>query len=160
MPYDVATVNIFSPADAGVEITGDQIRSGGPFMAQGATLDTYAADALSAGDILKLRLSGESEVPSRTTGSSPHQTAGPSNTQSIALGLLVLAGAVAISFLYLRGGLNQRLRPTGPDAQSTLLQAIADLDDEYEDGRVKEKAYHTRRAKLKEQLIELMESEE
>jgi hypothetical protein len=41
-----------------------------------------------------------------------------------------------------------------------LLQEVADLDDDYEAGELKGKSYRTRRALLKEELIELMEAEE
>jgi hypothetical protein len=158
MPYDVRAVRIILP-DVGVEVSGDGIQPGGPFQAQDTTFQTYLAEDLSAGDRLTLRLSGRPEISSAPASPSPHRPAGPNDTQSIAIGLSTLVFALALSYLYWRGHLSLRLRPAAQDRQSALLQSIADLDDDFEAGRVKEKQYRVRRARLKGELVELMEKE-
>jgi hypothetical protein len=173
MPYDTSTVNIFVP-DVGLEVSGDRIRPGGPFQAQDVTLQTYLADELSAGERLTLRLSGTLETGSTPAGPSPHVAVGPNETQSIVIGLTTLAAALAFAYLYWQGHLSLRRTPLAPPAgagessqlepvaqnrQSAMLQAIADLDDAFEEGQMKEKQYRARRARLKRELIETMEAE-
>ncbi len=160
LPYDASKINVFLPSEAGIEVSGDQVRSGGPFQAQSTILDTYLADDLSAGDRLTLRLSGEPQVSREAAVPSPHQESGPSQSQSIIIGAIVLVSAVALAYLYWQGHLSLGFKPAAADRQSDLLQAIADLDDDYEAGRVKENRYRAKRAQLKEELIELMEREQ
>jgi mono/diheme cytochrome c family protein len=159
LPYPTSMVNVFVPADSGIEISGDQIEATGPFQAQNTTLNTYVASDLSAGTDLTFRISGAFEGEQEVAIPSPHQGSGPSQTQSIVIGSLFLAGVVAVTFLYWGG----RLRPNPAAADGTrqedLLQAIADLDDDYEAGRVDEAEYLARRAQLKEELVALMERE-
>lgn len=159
MPYNVSKLTIFIPADAGVELSGDGIQRGEPFQAQGTALETYLADDLSAGDSLTLRLSGEPQVSSAAAVSSPHTRPGPSETQSIVIGVIAIVGAAALSYLYWQGHLT-RSGPSALDSQSALLQAIADLDDDFEAGRVRDKAYRTRRTQMKEELLQLIRMEE
>jgi mono/diheme cytochrome c family protein len=158
MPFDASVVNVFVP-DVGIAVSSDDLRPGGPFQAQNTTFQTYLADDLAAGDRLTLRLSGEPEISSAPTTTSPHRPGGPNQAQSIAIGALALAVAVALSFLYWQGRLSLRLRPAAQDRQSALLQAIADLDDAWATGQVKDEPYRARRARLKEELLELMEAE-
>ncbi len=160
MPYDVSSVNIFVPADAGIEISGDLIQSGGLFQAQGVDLDTYVSGNLSAGERFTLRASGDFEVSSAPTNLLPRQTTGPNESQSIAIGLIALVGSLALSFLYWQGHLSLKSQTTRQDQQLALLQAIASLDDDFEEERVEEKPYQARRTKLKQELLELMEREE
>jgi mono/diheme cytochrome c family protein len=159
MPYDARVVNIFMPQD-GIEVSGDEIQAGGPFQAQDVTLQTYLANDLPAGERLTLRVSGEAETNGASASPSPHRPAGPNETQSIALGSTALIGALALAFLYWQGRLKGlRPRASASDRQSVLLQAIADLDDDFEAGQVERKPYHTWRTKLKEELIALMEQD-
>jgi mono/diheme cytochrome c family protein len=159
MPYDVNKLTIFMPADAGLEVSGNGIQPGELFQAQGTALETYVADDLSAGDRLTLRVSGEPQVSAPAAVASPHGQPGPSQTQSIIIGAIAIVGAAALSYLYWQGHLT-RLRPSAQSRQSTLLQAMADLDDDFEAGQLREKPYRARRAKLREELIELIKTEE
>jgi mono/diheme cytochrome c family protein len=159
MPFDANVISIFLPDEAGIEVSGGEIRPGGPFQAQETVLETYLVDSLSAGDRLTLRLSGELRVTSEVSIPSPHGTSEFSQTQSIVIGVVVLIGATAVSFLYWQGRVRFRLQPGPQDHQVTLLQAIADLDDDFEAGRLKKQSYRRRRAQIKEELIELMESQ-
>jgi hypothetical protein len=159
MPYPVTYVNIFVPADAGVEVSGNRIQPGEAFQAQDTTLTTYLADNLAAGDRLELRLSGKPTVSAVATAASPHRSTGPNETQGIVVGFTALLGASVLSFLYWQGRLDLRSRSSADDA-AALLQAIADLDDNYEARRVKKTHYRTQRARLKEKLVELMAEEQ
>jgi mono/diheme cytochrome c family protein len=158
LPYNTSSVNIFVPADAGIEVSGERIQAGAPFQAQSTVLQTYVAEDLSAGDSLTLRLSGEIQMSGATTSSSPHRSSGPNETQSIAIGVIAIIGAAVLSYLYWQGHLSLKASPAFQDRQANLLQAIADLDDDFETGQVKKTSYQARRAELKEELLELMEA--
>jgi hypothetical protein len=160
LPFDVSKVNVFLPAQAGIEVSGDGIRSGEPFQSQGALMDTFLADDLAAGEKLVLRLSGDAKTSLGTGASSPHQPSGPDEMASIVIGLTALAGAVAVAVLYWQGRLKLNFRLPAQDRQTALLRTMADLDDDYVAGRVDEETYLARRAKLKGELIELMQAED
>ncbi|NIO40952.1 MAG: hypothetical protein GTO41_12690 [Burkholderiales bacterium] len=153
-------VNIFVPADSGVEISGDQIESAGSFQAQNTVLNTYVASDLSAGTGFTFRVSGAFEGEPEVAIPSPHQGSEPSETQSIVIGSLFLVGVVAVTFLYWGRHLRTDPAAAQESRQEELLQTIADLDDNYEAGRVKEATYLAQRAQLKEELVALMEREE
>lgn len=160
LPYDVDTVNILVPAEAGVEVTGEGIRPGGPFQARGASLDMFLADDLSAGSELTFRVSGEPLSGLGTMNVSPHRSSGPDEATGIAIGLVALTGSAALAIAYWQGWLSSRFKSSARDRQAVLLQAIADLDDEYDTGRLAEEPYQTRRSELKEELLALMAAEE
>jgi mono/diheme cytochrome c family protein len=160
MPFAVQSVNVFVPADSGLEVSGEGLQPGAPFQAQGMALETYRLDNLAAGDDLIVRLSGKfTGTSSAASMVSPHQTPGPNDTVGIAVGLFSIAGAVALGFLYWQGHLNLNLRPAPQDRQMALLQKMADLDDEHNAGHVEDKPYRTERARLKQELLALMEEE-
>jgi mono/diheme cytochrome c family protein len=158
LPYDTSRVNIFVPADAGIEVNGEGIQSGGPFQAQSTMLQTYTAENLSAGDSLTLRLSGEPQVSQAGTSSSPHRSSGPNETQSMVIGVVTLMAAAVLSYLYWQGRLSLGLTPAFQDRQADLLQSIADLDDDFDAGRIKKTPYQARRTELKAELLDLMEA--
>jgi hypothetical protein len=155
MPHDVNQVLVLVP-DVGVEVDGDGIQPGGPFQMGDATFQAYLAGDLSAGDHLRLRLSGEPQTGSAPVSPAPRRSSGPNETQSTIIGALALVGALALSYLYWQGHLNLRLKPSASERQLALLQAIAAWDDDFEAGRVPEKSYRAERARLKGELMELV----
>jgi mono/diheme cytochrome c family protein len=161
MPFRAQSVNVFVPADVGLKVSGEGLQPGGPFQTQGMTLDTYQLDNLAAGDDLIVHLSGKFTGTSNSAAGagSPHQAPGPNGTVGIAVGLFSIAGVVVFGYLYWQGHLNLNLRPAPQDRQMTLLQKLADLDDDYNSGAVQEKPYRTARARLKQELLTLMEDE-
>jgi hypothetical protein len=104
-------------------------------------------------------VSGEPLSGLGTIDISPHRSSGPDQTTSIVIGLIVLAGSVALAIAYWQGWLNSRFKPGARDRQAILLQTIADLDDEYDAGRIAEKPYRAKRSELKEELQALMAAE-
>lgn len=157
MPYDVSKTTIFLPADLGVELSGERIQAGELFPAQGIDLQTYLAENLNAGERLSMRLAGKPQMSSSATSPAPRESARPSDTMSIAIGAILLAGAVVLAFLYWQGRLVLKRRPLPQDRSPALLQAIADLDDGFETGQLDEEPYRAERARLMEELIGLMQ---
>jgi hypothetical protein len=120
----------------------------------------YLADDLSAGSELTFRVSGEPLSGLGTMNVSPARSSGPDQTTGIVIGLIALAGSAALAVAYWQGWLSSRFKSGARDRQAVLLQAIADLDDEYDAGRLAEEPYRARRSKLKEELLALMAADE
>jgi hypothetical protein len=137
--------------------SGTQDLSGEPFL-------TFSRAGLNAGETLQLPLSGR---PRQTT----MPTATDQTTQLIA-GLGLLLATVAVSAFYVYTSRQRRqvgVEPAGqgtavsPDGQEngrrdSLLQAIAALDEAYEQGGLEEGAYQQRRQQLKQQLMSIWKS--
>jgi hypothetical protein len=147
LPYETNEVILFVPQGT-LQIDGDAIQAGELFEAQGVTFETYRVTGLAAGDELTLRLAEPS-----STRASGH--VGP----NLIAGLVVLAGAAALSYLYWQGYLDRTPALELTPRQSALLQAIADLDDAWALGNVPAATYHVRRARLKQALLAMMNRE-
>lgn len=155
LPYDTMQAIVLVP-DVGIEVSGDGLEPGGPYQMQDRTMQVYLANDLPAGDHLTLRLSGQPQARSAPAGPVSQGASEADETQSTIIGAMILTGSLALAYLYWQGHLRLRTQ----DRQSALLQAIADLDDDYKAGALKEKPYRSRRARLKQELIELMKVEE
>jgi hypothetical protein len=107
---------------------------------------------LAAGDTVTFQLSGQPG----SAAASPGTTA---LTASRSLGIGIGLGAVALVLVGAGLWWLQRRRATGaePESREGLLQAIADLDDDFEAGNMSEAEYRRVRTRLKAKLIRLME---
>jgi len=80
------------------------------------------------------------------------------------LGVLMLAGVVLLAIggtVFVIARLNRRdarKAPTAPSQSESLVKAIAALDAEFEAGKIEMAEYQTRRAVLKDQLVEALNS--
>ncbi len=164
--YPVTAANLVL-SDVGVALeddrgewlaSGTQDLSGEPFL-------TFSRTGLNAGETLQLPLSGRPR-PLNVAPIAADQT-----TQQLAsLGLLLIVAAGSAYYVYTTRQRQQlSLEPAGegpalsPDGQedgrrTTLLQAIAALDQAYEQGELDEGAYQQRRQQLKEQLMSIWKS--
>lgn len=78
--------------------------------------------------------------------------------RAIALGLIGLAVALALSYLLMWRARRETVdNATLARERQRLLYAIAELDQQHEAGRIKESVYRKRRASLKEQLQDIWE---
>jgi hypothetical protein len=121
------------------------------------TLDTqmgpafsYTAGPLAAGEPLAFALvTGSQPVPVAPTSFGPARNP----ASEAAIGLVALAGALAVAYLLWRspvpGPLPVRVRP--------LVEEIAALDADFETGQVSEKAYRKKRKSLKLQICGRLE---
>jgi hypothetical protein len=154
LPYDVNQAIVMVP-NVGIEVSGEGLEPGGPFQMQGREMQVYLVNDLSAGERLTLNLSGAPQARSASTGSMMPQQPGEANeTRNTIAGLVILILALVFAYLYWQGFLTLRRDP-----QPALIQAIADLDDDFEAGRLKQDQYQTRRTRLKQELITLMEKQ-
>jgi len=118
---------------------------------------SMAGENLQAGTTVQAKLSN---LPTSTSSSGAAPTpAATDNTQTI--GLVVLGFALVAAVALLAIPLVRRRRAAQIVAaelkheRMDLLQAIADLDDEFEAGKMTEEAYKAERARLKAHLLEL-----
>lgn len=146
--YDVGGANLVL-SNAGVELTeGDGWTSMGIQSIEGGSFLSYARPGLAAGDSFSFELSGRPRATTTTTG-----TAGlvRDQNQELIIGGVALV-AVAAAAVYL---VRSWQHVEAPPDRLELLQAIADLDDAYEQGEIEPAAYKEERQALKEELMAL-----
>jgi hypothetical protein len=146
--------------EGSVKIRSDMLQDGGVRDVEGVKYHTYSMSGLSAGQDLRLTLSG------RPGSASPTLSAGSSSGLVIGLGVFGLALILAGVWFYRRtrsavGDEEEDLAGSagaGTDEDTeTFMDAILALDDLYQAGEIPEEAYRQRRAELKARLRELIE---
>ncbi len=163
LPYDTATLRILA-ADVGETIQASGLSAPAPFQAPGGSryIQTSGSD-LKAGTTISVTMTNlpASVAPPPDTGTTTAPAAAPTNNNLQLLGGVVLgAAALAVLGLLLIPVLRRR-QERAATAESTadermeLLQAMADLDDEFEAGKISEAEYKEQRARLKAELLEL-----
>ncbi len=123
--------------------------------AQG-TFVTYRYAAATPGSTITMRLSGEPvfTAPSNTLDAA---ALGRNENNELFIGVLALAAVLGGAFYFYR---SRQAAPALEEAEPALdkedlLQAIAELDDQYEDGELSEAEYLAERQRLKVMLLDL-----
>jgi mono/diheme cytochrome c family protein len=136
----------------GMRVESEALQDSGVRQIEGAAYRTYSGGPLAAGQTLTLTLSG------KPAAASPAATA---QGNELIIAAAVLGGVLIGAGLW---GWWRSRRSDGAEAEDEarleeerekLLQSIADLDDEYQNARVKESEYTARRAALKQRLFDL-----
>lgn len=145
--YDTANINLVIP-DAGIEVgSADGWVSGGQQAMGETAVSTYSQSGLPAGSTLNLSLSGE---PSAAT--STGNVLSRNNAAELLIGAGVIFIAVAVAVFVVR---QWRSEPYEEMDADELIQALADLDDDYEAGLIDEAEYLRERDELKAELLAL-----
>ena len=154
MAYPVKSVNVLIP-ESGPKLTSPQLTSAGSRQTQGGNMLNYVGGNLAAGASLALQISGAANAAA--TGGTPSGSASmPWVLIASAALLLVAVGIVAFVWLRQQHEVVEE-EVEDPEAQrEELVDALAELDDDFEAGRVAEADYRQQRAELKAELIELM----
>lgn len=158
LPYPVDAVNVLV-GDMDVALTGPQFVKTEAQDVQGMPFQNYSRAGLSAGEPLTFQLSA-SATASMTSAVS--NFFGNVETSGLALGAGVLGvtllGLGAWWYLRQRDGRPPTAdrRPAGRD-RDELLDAIAELDDDYAAGKVPRAEYERERAWLKSELKKVWE---
>jgi mono/diheme cytochrome c family protein len=151
--------------DNGIKVSSAMLQDGGTRDYQGTTYHMYNGSSLIAGSSLDFTLNG---TPRHAAASI--FTAG--NTQDLAIGLGAFGIALVATGLWLYRRNRQKLalqsipgsvdlsepysgRGVSPEDETTLMDAIITLDDQFHAGNLPEAAYLERRAELKEKLRNL-----
>jgi mono/diheme cytochrome c family protein len=152
MDYPVDSFNLLV-SDLNVSVTGDGLQNLGMQDFQGEQFQNYSQAALAPGDRLRFDLSGE--PGSAAAGSSGGAVSSPLASSGTALGL----GALGVVLLAVGFYLFRR-KPGPPLAtRDELLEAIAELDDDYAAQTVDEAEYRRERARLKGELSRIWKRE-
>lgn len=145
--YPTASFNLLV---AGQEITvasTDLVRQS-PVDMGGTVFQYFNGTGLEAGEMVSFNLSAK-PAASGSAGSAGSDKA----VIWLVVALLVIAGGV-VGFMVLRRRLS-RASPVGGDVQSQL-HALAQLDDDFEDGKIAEADYARLRAEKKSELAEML----
>jgi hypothetical protein len=156
--YPVKSVNVLVP-DPGPKLTSSQLTFAGSRQTQVGNMQNYVGGNLAAGANLALQISGAANTT--TTGRIPSGSTSPPWIL-IASAALLLAAAGIVAFVWLRQQ-REAAEEQGQDPaaqREELLDAIAELDDDFEAGRVAEVDYRQQRTELKAELVELMKTDE
>lgn len=128
----------------GSQITSDRLVEEESLDISGLRFKHFSGGAFNSGDTVVARLSA---LPS---------TGNQMVIIWVALALAVLAGGFVFSYLLRKRRLQPVKTKAGPDRQKLLVE-LAQLDDEFESGKIDEEVYRRLRAKKKSQLVALMQ---
>jgi hypothetical protein len=164
MLYPVAAADVLVPEN-GVKLTSSVLQDKGLRNMGSTPYRIHGITDMKAGQTLSFQLSG---TPSRnaTSAETGALAPAPASVQAgpdprmigVGVGVLGLV-VVVIGVWFYRRQAQAPGTPSEGRSRDELIQAIADLDDAFEAGNVEEPVYQRRRAKLKAQLVEMMESE-
>jgi hypothetical protein len=149
MNYPVQAADVLLPEGGPVIREGDLLDSGSRQVSSG-TLHTYSADPIASGEALEFRITGR--LPGAAAGDLTPQ-------MGMVIGGVVL-GIVLIGiglWWYRFGGRPSTAKPR--IEENDILQAIAELDDEHAAGKISDSEHSQRREELKQQAIELMQTD-
>lgn len=149
LQYNLGGVNLVMP-DVGVTLANESewVNQGAQVISEGAFL-SFTRELIPAGDSLAISLSGQPEVATSSTGNA---TLVRNQSQEMLIGGIALAFSLA-GAVYLWQRWQQTDNEPAEPGREELLQAIADLDDEFAAGEIAQKEYGRRRQALKEQLM-------
>jgi len=154
--YPVASYSFLVQGE-NTRATSSRLAAGQIVDFQGIKFNILSADNIASGETIDIQLSGLSQAGNQT-GS---DTSG-SNQQTILLVTLavVLAAGGGAGFVYLLKKRNLQsvsLENNPEQLKQELLIEIAELDDDFESGKIKKETYSKLRAEMKSQLVELMQ---
>ncbi|HEX6383999.1 MAG TPA: c-type cytochrome [Anaerolineae bacterium] len=156
LPYKVESASVILP-DTGVTLTeGEWTPQGTQTLPSGAYL-SYGRTGLQPGDAITLTLNGR---PQRVVDTQGNALLLRDETTELVIGGSALLLVVVVAAYTVRAWQTQSATPAVATGDiDALLQAIADLDDAYEDGDITDDAYIARRQELKSDLIAIWHEE-
>lgn len=161
LPYDAARVGIFM-IDVGATIQSAQLSAAATPMSgvQGAPkFIAVAGENFKAGTTIQAKFNNLPATSPQTGSGTAPAVPVTDNTQMIGLAVLGFAIVAAVILLALpmlrRRQAAQIVAEEMKNERLELLQDIADLDDEFEAGKITEEEYKQERAALKAKLLEL-----
>lgn len=131
-----------------IKVTGDQLTTGEPVNIGGVQFNHLSRQNLVPGNTLIITLSG-----------SPKATSSNVTAMLTVLALIVIACGFGI-FFFMR---KRKLQPVSPEGipdqrRQRLLVELAELDDNFEAGKILKHDYRQKRAQKKARLVKLMQS--
>ncbi len=159
MLYPVAAAGVLVP-EGGVQLTSSVLQDEGLQNMQSTAYRVYGAVDMQAGTTLAFQMSGQPSAAASTSGTAATPAVSGLDSRSLGIGIGILGVVVVIVGVWFY---RRQARPAAAMAagrsKDDLIQAIADLDDAFENGEMEAPVYERRRAKLKSELMELMAGE-
>lgn len=146
--YPVAGATAIMP-DVGVELSGDGWQSEGAQALPGGSYLAYVNSGLAGSDALSLELNGRAEQLVDAQGNAVLVR---DESQELIVGMAALGLTLLAGVFFVRQWQQPTAVADNNNDKQALLQAIADLDDEFEAGELDEAAYAQEREQLKEEL--------
>ncbi|MGD1997170.1 MAG: hypothetical protein PVH62_10410 [Anaerolineae bacterium] len=151
----VSSAVLVIPEEVGLALEGPRVIPAGSLETRLGPALSYTAGPLEAGEPLVFTLVARQSESERSLA--PQTSSRTRNmAREVGVGLAALAAAlVGVYFLW-------RPAPAGPVPARTrpLVEAVASLDDEFESGKISEKAYRKKRKSLKRRLRALLRAAE
>jgi mono/diheme cytochrome c family protein len=155
--YSTSAVNLVVP-DAGVALTDEEewVDMGQRSMGS-INVSNFGKSDLPAGSVLTVNLEGEPDLEPVSPG-----TITLDNQSELLIGLAVALLVIGVAAVFIWKWKQEPVDAglTESYSREDLLQAIADLDDDFELGRISEDRYHSEREDLKSELVALWEEEQ
>ncbi|MCB8943928.1 MAG: c-type cytochrome [Ardenticatenaceae bacterium] len=150
LPYRTNNITAIVP-EIGVDLSGENWSQQGAQTLPGGTYTSYVHTALTAGEALTLQLNGR---PRLITDASGNTITVRNQTNELIIGstalLIALAGAAYAVRTWQQNAL--------PNNREALLQALAELDDAYEDHQITPSQYERQREQIKAKLLTLWQN--
>ncbi len=136
----------------GMHVESEALQDFGVRQIEGVGYRTYSGGALAAGQTLSFVLSGKPAAAANAAAAQGNELI----IAAVVLGGVLIGAGLWGWWRSRRSDEAEAEEETDPhEERENLLQSIADLDDEYQNGRVKERDYVARRAALKQRLLDL-----
>ncbi len=151
--YPTANLNVLVPR-LGLEVTSDEVDLSQISTVEGQVYLNLSGADFFAGDEVSIRFAGLQNIVRQPASAGAAKSG--LDPKWIALGLAALALVGGLIYPSFRG--SRKPTPVEPaDARlSHLLQAIADVDDDFEAGSIDEASYRQQRQALKSEALALM----
>jgi hypothetical protein len=144
MEYPTLKYSMLIPGE-NIRVVGDNLTASGTTDMGGTKYAVFAGSNYAKGYVLQAQISGLSKAKQTPVA----VWLGP--------GALALALAGAVTYLLISRRRRRAVSPVVSRSEEELLGALAELDDDFEKGRISEGAYRKERAALKAELVDLME---
>ena len=157
LAYPINTVNLLVP-DVGVTVSGPGLVDGGLTDMQGGKFHNYNLASLKPDTPVAFSLSGQPAAAASSTTTGSGAPAAAFNWRDVLIGVLALALAGSVLAYWWTGRVEGRAQAPAEAAPiEDRLAALAELDDDFEAGRIAEASYRARRQTLKAELKRLMD---
>jgi hypothetical protein len=148
-PIQVNSATVMMPVDK-VKMSSPQLAESDTMSTSMGDMRVFSGDDLAVGDAFEINLSGRSSLDS---------SSGISRNLSLGIGLGAFAAVLVGAGIWIN--YRQKRHTVEPVAshmgENELLDAIVNLDDQYERGIIAPDEYESRRAELKEELRRVRE---
>lgn len=158
LPYGVASLSVLLP-DVGLSIQGEQLEFSGSQTMQSMSFLHWSGSNLEPGETLSFEVTGEVDMTLLEAGQTDVTAAKSAFPMSVQAGDTSAAWGIGLGGLLAALGLAAFLwvgprRPENGASKITLLNALAELDEQWEEGAIRRGQYEVERERIKSELAD------